>query len=197
MRVARVQVYGFHELPAKAQDRAIREFSEINVMDGWYEPTIEEWEARLCHMGFIGTSIRFSGFSSQGDGASFTAEDVAIEKIVTNLMYCTDTAPEVLLAFLELAKVVSVSVPAISSRYSHEYTCHLHMDGDVPPHLEETLKQFEEVVEDLRIITCRRIYDDLCTDYEYLTSAESIGHALEASEYEFTVDGAIFNIPEV
>lgn len=39
----------------------------------WWDHTYEEWTAELEEMGFAGVDISFSGFSSQGDGASFIA----------------------------------------------------------------------------------------------------------------------------
>jgi len=40
----------------------------------WWDHIYEEWTAELEDMGFGGIDISFSGFSSQGDGASFTAD---------------------------------------------------------------------------------------------------------------------------
>ena len=40
----------------------------------WWDHIYDEWKEELKEMGFDGSDIAFSGFSSQGDGASFTAD---------------------------------------------------------------------------------------------------------------------------
>jgi len=47
----------------------------------WYEYIFEMWKEALCQIGFENADISFSGFWSQGDGASFIA-DVDAEKLL-------------------------------------------------------------------------------------------------------------------
>jgi len=44
------------------------------------ENTLEIWEEKLEDMGYTDPTIRYSGFYSQGDGASFTTEWIDLEK---------------------------------------------------------------------------------------------------------------------
>lgn len=60
------------------------------LMDGqtdheWWEYTYETWKNALDQIGFCDADISFSGFWSQGDGASFTA-NVDLERLVA---FCT------------------------------------------------------------------------------------------------------------
>lgn len=66
--------FQFDALPnANAKERARDWFREGCCNDSyWYEHIYEEWQAELESMGFESPEINFSGFSSQGDGASFT-----------------------------------------------------------------------------------------------------------------------------
>lgn len=51
-----------------------REWDHQNSDEYWEEHIIDEWKAELEDMGFSDVDISYSGFSSQGDGASFTAD---------------------------------------------------------------------------------------------------------------------------
>lgn len=43
------------------------------IPDDWYADTLAEWKTKLAALGYANADIRFSGFGSQGDGASFAA----------------------------------------------------------------------------------------------------------------------------
>jgi hypothetical protein len=58
----------FKELSESRKHTIVDEHIEHN----WYETTVYEIEVELEKLGFSCPSIQFSGFSSQGDGASFT-----------------------------------------------------------------------------------------------------------------------------
>lgn len=76
-----LEVYTFKELMQRRSQRAIdkaREFLLDNENDFSY--VLDMWKQALTQIGFNDPEIRFSGFSSQGDGASFTAI-VDVEKL--------------------------------------------------------------------------------------------------------------------
>lgn len=56
-----------------AKDKAQQWLRDAAVDDHWYEYTLELWTGALAQMGFSDAEIAFSGFWSQGDGASFTS----------------------------------------------------------------------------------------------------------------------------
>lgn len=64
----------FSALTPKQQDKVLENLSEINVFHDWYEYTYEYYENKLEKLGFTNIDFEFSGFWSQGDGASFTAK---------------------------------------------------------------------------------------------------------------------------
>ena len=75
-------VYTFAELKAKqakgkataeAVERAAQWLREGQTDHDWYDYTYEMWKSALAQVGFDNADISFSGFWSQGDGASFTA----------------------------------------------------------------------------------------------------------------------------
>lgn len=60
----------FEELDQRAKDNAIQLYGE--PPDDWYECVYERFKEEGRAKGFIIDDIQFSGFSSQGDGASWT-----------------------------------------------------------------------------------------------------------------------------
>lgn len=79
-------VFLYNELSPEAQARARdwwRENLDQNDWNHFSEPVIVEWKWLLKNKGFNDVKISWSGFSSQGDGASFTADSIDIEKYLT------------------------------------------------------------------------------------------------------------------
>lgn len=70
-----------------AADIARQEMNQWQTSDcsNWWENVYELWKAMLKSIGFQSPDIRFSGFWSQGDGASFTA-NVDTEKLITFML---------------------------------------------------------------------------------------------------------------
>lgn len=66
--------FKFDTLPDERAKETARDWFREGCCDDsfWYEHIYEEWKAELESMGFGDPDINFSGFSSQGDGASFT-----------------------------------------------------------------------------------------------------------------------------
>ena len=61
-----------HLSPA-AQERA-RDWYRENCLDyEWWDSDYDHWKEKLAALGFTDADIKFRGFYSQGDGASFTA----------------------------------------------------------------------------------------------------------------------------
>lgn len=64
----------FNELNDDQKKKVLDNNRDINVDHDWYENTIEFYTEKLKTLGFYDIKIEFSGFGSQGDGASFTAK---------------------------------------------------------------------------------------------------------------------------
>ena len=74
-QVSTIKTYGtFEELTKERQRVEIENYKDINVNHDWYTDTISEFEQALGVLGFREIRTEFSGFWSQGDGASFTGE---------------------------------------------------------------------------------------------------------------------------
>jgi hypothetical protein len=70
------KLYSFNELSPKAQENALDNNRDINVdTNDWHEWVIEDFKEEMKEQfGFDVDDVQFSGFYSQGDGASFTGD---------------------------------------------------------------------------------------------------------------------------
>jgi hypothetical protein len=71
--------YTFDELPPEAKEKALDKQRDINVdSDSWYEPIIDGFIEDMEEFGINIDieDVQFTGFYSQGDGASFTCNNI-------------------------------------------------------------------------------------------------------------------------
>lgn len=221
-------VYDFQEMldgeadnvfSSKAVDKA-REWLLLAVTDpDWYEYVFELWKSALAEIGFEDAEFQFSGFWSQGDGASFTAT-VDLPKLTTFLATKIVPSESIGLAdgkevfgsyvvhriggkpppnpeytrFTSAWTVASVSVERDTHRYSHKNTCSVHSDGiyldnDGCSGTQAVWEDFLGDVETLRKDLCQAIYTMLEEGYEATTSDESLAETAEINGWTFDQSG--------
>jgi len=208
MRTETINVYKLDELSAEARETAIR--SQQDFLAEMWDPefTYDYYEEKLQEAGFENAKINYSGFYSQGDGASFTADinlKVYVQKLIERYKAVDlqkvneERKQEVKFILHYLPRVIKLEnefnfrVVRFTTRYVHENTCcvesnhyHSHQRLDA---LREKLKS---EIEFDRINFCREIYRDLKMDYEAQTDEAAAIASIEANEYEYTADGKIF-----
>ena len=54
--------------------RVLDKYNDINTSHEWYDNIEDDIKEELKQLGFYNVDMRFSGFWSQGDGASITGE---------------------------------------------------------------------------------------------------------------------------
>jgi len=205
-------VYRFPELSAAAKDKARSWYREAAVTDDWWEAVYDDFE-RICDI--LGVSLKtrpvrlmgggirqrpcvwFSGFSSQGDGASFEAtvrhakgsareihsyapKDQALHGIADRLQIAQRQN------FYQLSADVTHR-----GRYYHEYCMTIDVARDSPTGQAPTEGSEETFVEALRDLA-RWLYRQLEAEYDHLTSDEAIEEGIIANEYTFTEAGRRF-----
>lgn len=78
--------FTYDELPEDIQEKVREELSQAyyeGAVEGFYEVLIDEFKERLeKEFGISDVDVEFSGFHSQGDGASFTGEVSDIRKFL-------------------------------------------------------------------------------------------------------------------
>jgi hypothetical protein len=214
--------YTIDELSDAARARAIDRHREWNVHDEWWDSCYECAADAAKHLGLDimgkrvqlrnGTvrydpAINFSGFWSQGDGASFagsfTLNDVDAAALKADfgtnaeLHAIADTLDALKSALTALE--VTASITNGHGHYSHEYTMRIevdpfdeHDDDDVIfamlGAVYKSLDVEATITEAMRDFA-RWIYRMLEQEYEYLTSDEAIIESLQCNDMLFDEDG--------
>lgn len=193
-------VYTFAELLERgdkaAIERAEQWLREAATDHEWYQWSLEQYAEEFAAVGVEvdAKDISFSGFWSQGDGASFTGRVVDLAKFVAAV------APDNhRLAWLaEVPDSVFIEFYRTSHHYSHENTCSTRTEEyfgrrrreDSP--LYAVLAELEADAEAWRYAESRRIYRELEAEYDALQSRENLLELAEANEYTFTESGKRF-----
>ena len=85
------ETFSFSELSPTAKKHAIDELRDTNVdYNDWHEPIIEDFENEMKEFGLSDVDVQYSGFYSQGDGASFTAEVEDPELFMKMVWFCSE-----------------------------------------------------------------------------------------------------------
>jgi hypothetical protein len=211
-RIVETTVYQVGELSDRAKDKARAWYREAGPYDDWHECVFDDFET-ICailgvrlktrSVGLYGGGTRqkpciwFSGFSSQGDGASFEGalgfakgapkairahapEDSELHHIADALQAIQRRN------FYQLRADISQRW-----RYCHEYSMSITVERDSPNNQAMTADAEDTVTELLRDLA-RWLYRQLEREYDYQTSDEVTDEAILANEYTFTGDGRRF-----
>jgi len=173
----------------------LQNLSDINTYMDWYDDIINDLKEELEKIGLTDSEIQFTGFWSQGDGASFTCTCFDIGKLLSHFRINTRHC----LGFLD--GNLNVSIKRLSARYSHEKTTFVDVELFYSKSLNQH-KRFEneidriwlDLVHDLenyRRLKSVELYKRLQDCYEDLTSRESILETIESMEYTFNKEGKI------
>ena len=194
------KTFSFSELPKDIQEIIIeRERSSIegNGDDYWSEPIIEGFHEDMEALGLTDIEVAYSGFWSQGDGASFTARVYNAD----NKKFITEALG--LKVLDEVAENLAISIKRISHHYSHEKTIkgYVEVDGDdevekdmgtgmiITINVEDSVEPIEDAVTAWARSRSKKLYDDLETAYNEQFKEEHIIEDLEANGVEFDESG--------
>lgn len=214
--------FSFSELSKEAQSNALDELRDINVqVDYWHEDVIDYFKEQMEEFGLDDVEVSYSGFFSQGDGASFTAYVTDTQKFMKEALQLEsdewldmgdgvkpkdelDALRSDLLdiGFDTREKLTPgnflISIRRTSNRYSHENTIEGDVDiEDIPESIEDEFPTYEytdkiqDKVTDWARTKSRKLYSDLEKEYDYLTSDEAVQETIENNDYEFTEDGEL------
>lgn len=191
----------YHELNDRAKER-VRQLLEPPT--GWWEEVYEQAKAEGATKGFRIDDISFSGFWSQGDGASWTGAVRLRDWVPDN--------PEDMETRIVRELVRNEEINLLANIYTrghgvHEMTMQIEWDGaqfltkltegplagatiaDLLAPFPDLFVKLEAAMLESARDFAREIYDQLEQEYEYETSDEYIAELCEANEYEFNEDG--------
>lgn len=206
METREITVYEFDELTDRAKDTARQWYRDASAHDEFWDSVYEDAD-RVARILGIALKVKhknnpkapdvptiwFTGFSSQGDGASFEGYYSYSLDVVKRL---AEYAPKDM-DLLAIAKTLEQAqekhgnqVTARieqSGRYCHEMTMRIEVfvgDDDADSETEETIK---EAMRDF----ARWIYKQLEKEHEYLNSNETVDDNIRANEYKFLENGEL------
>ena len=196
MKTITANTYTFSELSDKAKDKARQYHHDAYMSDGfWHECTIGDAKEVGKILGFDIDKIYFSGFWSQGDGASwaggyeyakgapaavasYTGNDVELVRIAKGLQDIQRRH------FYKLVASVSRT-----GYYSHAHTMRADVEDRTDPYRD--VSDAEEALLELFRDFADWIYKNLEKEYDYQTSDEAIAEAFDANGVTFDADGNI------
>lgn len=196
--VKQVTLYSFDELSEKAQQKAIETVSQwgLDLFECDESFILEDLVSQNPHIENM--DISYSGFCSQGDGASFTGSITDSEWLIEFFAKNVNDELKTLLREIEVSFVRYSGL-----RYVHERTVTTELD-DInivwADHIEENdtlrlkmienyLEDMRQAMEDYRIDLCQDIYSRLENAYEDCYSDENIAELIRANEYLFDENG--------
>lgn len=211
MKTVCIECKQYDEWDKDHQDMLLDKYRYINVEhDSWYDGEFEYWATELEKMGYDIVEekvnkkgnkykeyqIAFSGFSSQGDGASFTGT-VDVKKWVEYIKY---PRHKWLIALMDRGLIEGSGTIKRDRwhNYSHWNTTSLYMDWYIDnetntehPRIAEWLDQIEADLFKHHQQLNRDIYRGLEECHDADTSDESVAETLRINEYEFDKSGKI------
>lgn len=196
MRTQEIKVYKFEELSDKAKDKAHDYFMEHWLNSEDYAD-LDYFQSMLEEKGFRDPKINYSGFWSQGDGASFTCDFIDIEAYFKAYgLMNKDKNHKMFLAAWKRDWVESVKIYRISSRYYHENTIDISWSCNFRKQRAVWIEKIfanivQDILNDAKDLS-REIYKGLEEQYEYATSYEYIQQVFDGNDIEFYEDGRIF-----
>ena len=214
--------YTFEELSPEAKINALDEMRDINVeYTEWHQPVVDDFEEEMKELGLEEVEVQYSGFYSQGDGASFTGEVYDTKTFMSKALGLKDTEwldmggeekPEdedsrlradlLDIGFDTREKLTPdnfrIAIDRISSRYAHENTIEGRVDiDDIPESIEDEVPteaivgEIEEKVTDWARSEAKTLYRKLEKYFDELTSDEIVEETIIENDYRFNKDGKL------
>ena len=197
-----IKAYSFNELSEEAREKACQQVGDsLTDNNWWYSNTFDLFVARCKDYGMEVDvdDIHFTGFGSQGDGASFVCDDIDVEKLLQSLdIKMNDEIKEKVVDY-----IYEVNISRTSYRAFHEQTVHVQIliDEDALEEEEEGIIQYihdiadtlEFKLEKLKDDLCRQLYEELRQEYNYFHSAEYVDELAYYNKMLFLEDGTIYD----
>ena len=211
-RIIETTVYTIDELPDEAKETARCWYREHGLHDEWYDFVYEDFGTICGILGVaLGTTpvrlygggtrdnpqIYWSGFASQGDGASFAGR-YGYARGSRRAIRAHAPKDEELHRIADVLHDVQRrnifqlhAAIRQSGRYCHEYSMAIEVERDSPAWQPPTDGAEDAVIEALRDLA-RWLYRQLRAEYEHQTSDDAIDEVLAANCWTFEANGRRF-----
>ena len=192
------KVYSFDELTEEAREKACQQIGDKMTDNNWWWDDTYDLFVEKCKdygMTIDVEDIQFSGFGSQGDGASFTCDDIDVEKLLKSLGIKMDSK-----TMSKVLDYIEVNIIRTSWRAFHEQTVHTEIciDEDALEEEEEGIihdiaDTIECKIENLKDDLCQQLYDDLRREYNYFYSSEYVDEIAYENNMLFLENGLVYD----
>ena len=180
----------FDELNAEQKKQVLDNMRDINVDYGWWECNEDDFKTLLGLLGYRDVKAYFSGFASQGDGASFEA--------VFDVPENSDELKERMKAFEEYAPLhfkdhedikqlyLTLDFTEENDWFSDEDDIKIEQSGRYCH--QNTMSCDHYQLQEFSRYMAARYYIDLEKTYWALQEDDAVRETIEANEYEFDLD---------
>jgi len=182
-------VYEFAELDQQVKNKVLEEYRYtcVQLNDDWHQDVIEEFNDDMINFG-ISANVKFTGFGSQGDGASFTTDTCDTDLLIRKLY---ETGHDISETALLDSKNLSVHIER-SGWNVHEYSM------DVIVHDEDLMndderRKLEAVITEWARTTAHDLYKNLEKYFDELTSDEAVIEYFAENEFLFFSNGKVLS----
>lgn len=201
MRTETIKIYNFEELSDEAQKKAVEDVQndECYLNYSWWDSVYEWFKDKYGEI-FNDMELSFSGFHSQGDGASFTYSGFDRDKVL-KLWLDSEEFSQIRRKFYEEYLDIYPVGRRNEHIYVHEYsvTHNIHFDlthnnsvsgaYNVMDFVSELECDFEYWFVNYYKSICQELYRTLENDYDYLMSYEAVEEHCIANDYEYLENG--------
>lgn len=203
--------YTFDELSPEAKKNAIdsnRGYSTESY--DWWEPIIEGFTEEMEAIGMADIDCQFSGFYSQGDGASFTGKVKDNELFLKEIEITPasvglgDNTPRKFdTALASIAENIYITIQRNDRNHYHYNTisANVEVDGDDEIELDlglgmiieidvnDVCERIDPIITDWAREKSKKLYRDLENYHDELQSDENIANDLSSGGHEFDEEG--------
>jgi hypothetical protein len=210
MKQINLKLFLFEELSSEIQQKVIEQHRYVNTAHNWYEYAFDDFIqiGKTIGISLESNSIFFSGFSSQGDGSTFSAHIDPMKFIYAMKAQAWKAyAPDIelncapypcaadLLSLMEREILIPHQYTRNPSRgfgiqYVSSYdfiSCH---DREYT-NIERELEKLDSWVESILNALNQYLYKSLESEYDYLLSDSAVQEILISDEHYFIASGEI------
>lgn len=201
-RYERTHGYDVTRLDRKAREKVLDDWRRMQTDHDWWDFTYEDAKRMGALMGITVEDIQFTGFCSQGDGASFTGTykgdvngaDAVCEECGGQDATLIDIAEKLTLLYatwkLEHGRIWEGSIARMSGLHSHSGMILTGYSDDEEDYAGKAARAMDIACE----VQIKRfadwLYSQLEAEYDYLTSDEAVIETIRANELRFDSSGA-------
>ena len=185
MRTIEKKVYTIDELDERAFQNAYESWSASQEF--FDEFIVNDLLEELKNLGVEDPKIRYSGFSSQGDGASFTGRICDVGAFLGRELNRHEKF---------VLEQTDINLVTNSSRYYHENTVTVDFNFAYSNYCENQLSKLEKIaceleseINDKRLDLCHEFYRRLESEYYYQMSEDSFKEYCVNNDMEFYNNG--------